>query len=74
MSEGEFFMASKKKDAQFLPDSDLSRGDSVFLDNDRYINEGLAGGNVFVAGGRKNIEEAIDFYDETPPNVNELDE
>lgn len=31
----------------------------------------MAGGNVYTAGQNQNIEEARDFTEETPPNVNQ---
>ena len=42
--------------------------DSVFLDIDRIINEGLSGGSVHMREDSTNIEEARDLDQETPPN------
>lgn len=44
--------------------------DDVFLDVDRMINEGLAGGVVHYANNKPNIEEARDFPREAQPNQN----
>ncbi|MGE6377571.1 hypothetical protein [Peribacillus muralis] len=59
-----------KEKMTFLKDSEYDGRDSAFLDIDRYINEGLAGGNVYEAADLLNIEEAHDLYDETDPNIN----
>lgn len=59
-----------KEKITFLKDTEYDGKDSVFLDIDRYINEGLAGGNVYEAADTLNIEQAHDFYDETKPNIN----
>jgi hypothetical protein len=53
-----------------LKDTEYDGKDSVYLDIDRIINEGMAGGNVYEVANLQNIEEAHDFYDETDPNVN----
>ena len=42
--------------------------DSVFLDVDRMINEGLSGGSVHMREDSTNIEEARNLDQETPPN------
>lgn len=43
--------------------------DQVFMDVDRMINEGMAGGTVRVHGDHlTNIEEARDFFAEDPPH------
>ncbi|WP_338470534.1 hypothetical protein R4Z10_17280 [Niallia sp. XMNu-256] len=42
--------------------------DEVFLDIDRIINEGLAGGTVHSREEHTNIEEARNLEEETPPN------
>ena len=44
--------------------------EKVFMDVDRMINEGLAGGLVHEANQNKNIEEARDLTDEAAPNQN----
>lgn len=41
--------------------------DEVFLDVDRFINEGMAGGTVHRKHDSTNIEEARDFVEEEPP-------
>lgn len=43
--------------------------DEVFMDVDRFINEGMAGGSVYRIHDQTNIEEARDFEEEEPPNV-----
>jgi hypothetical protein len=60
----------KKKDT-FLKDSEYDGKDRVYLDIDRIINEGMAGGNVYQAGNRQNIDEAVAFHDEEPPSNND---
>jgi len=61
-----------KEKPRFLNDRLAEGKDSVYLDVDRIINEGLAGGNVYQAGnGRQNIEEAHKFTDEAPPQENQ---
>lgn len=62
-------MDKKKETYSFLQDTQYENKDSVYLDIDRIINEGMAGGNVYTAGNSQNIEEALDFIDEDPPNV-----
>ncbi|WP_339149503.1 MULTISPECIES: hypothetical protein [unclassified Sutcliffiella] len=41
--------------------------DEYFIDVDRYINEGMAGGTVFERDRYTNIEEARDLKKEEPP-------
>jgi hypothetical protein len=41
--------------------------DEVFLDVDRFINEGMSGGSVHRKDGDTNIEEARDLKQEEPP-------
>ncbi|WP_404449053.1 hypothetical protein LG307_06150 [Sutcliffiella horikoshii] len=41
--------------------------DEYYMDIDRYINEGLAGGTVFERDRYTNIEEARDLEQEEPP-------
>lgn len=61
-----------KEKAKFLKDTLYEGKDSVYLDIDRIINEGMAGGNVYQAGtDRQNIEEAHTFTDEAPPRENQ---
>ncbi|ART75651.1 hypothetical protein ACQCU1_08060 [Sutcliffiella horikoshii] len=45
--------------------------DEYFMDIDRYINEGLAGGTVFERERYTNIEEARDLVKEEPPTENQ---
>ncbi|EIJ81982.1 hypothetical protein PB1_03555 [Bacillus methanolicus PB1] len=47
--------------------SNEGRG-SVYLDIDRMINEGMAGGQVHMLKTTPNIEEARDLYQENPPH------
>lgn len=42
--------------------------EKAFVDVDRMINEGLAGGTVNPRYDEKQIEEAHDFPEEEPPN------
>ncbi|MDQ0268970.1 hypothetical protein [Cytobacillus purgationiresistens] len=43
----------------------------AYLDIDRIINEGMAGGLVQVRGGKSNIEEARDLPEEDPPHTSD---
>ncbi|WP_010283552.1 hypothetical protein [Bacillus timonensis] len=43
--------------------------DEVFMDVDRFINEGMAGGSVYRFHGQTNIEEARELEEEEPPNI-----
>ncbi|MFS0862490.1 hypothetical protein [Fredinandcohnia sp. 179-A 10B2 NHS] len=45
--------------------------DKVFMDVDRFINEGMSGGSVHRFHGSTNIEEARDFEKEDPPHTSE---
>ena len=54
----------KEKDSRF------EGRDDYFMDVDRMINEGLAGGVVHSAENNTNIEEARDLIREAPPNQN----
>ncbi len=58
-----------KEKYTFLKDTDYEGKDTAYLDVDRIINEGMAGGNVYQAGSKQNIEESHDFYDEDPPQI-----
>ncbi|WP_211274943.1 hypothetical protein [Bacillus marinisedimentorum] len=49
------------------PDSLHEGRDKVFVDVDRMINEGLAGGTV-TQRDMKQIEKARDLVEEDPPN------
>ncbi len=51
------------------PDSLHEGRDKMFMDVDRMINEGLAGGTV-IQRDREQIEEARDLVEEDPPNHN----
>ncbi|KMY48993.1 hypothetical protein [Peribacillus loiseleuriae] len=59
-----------KEKYTFLKDTDYEGKDSAYLDVDRIINEGMAGGNVYQSGSKQNIEESHDFHDEEPPQIN----
>lgn len=50
--------------------SEFEGRENVFLDVDRMINEGLAGGVVHSSNNQTNIEEARDLIREAPPNQN----
>lgn len=55
-------MSDEKKDL-------LNEGkDKHYLDIDRMINEGMAGGTVFNRKDKTNIEEARDTAKEEPPH------
>jgi hypothetical protein len=41
--------------------------DKAYMDIDRMINEGMAGGNVHARPDSTNIEEARDLVEEQPP-------
>jgi len=43
--------------------------DEAYLDVDRMINEGLAGGTVINREKNTNIEEARNLEKETPPHI-----
>ena len=55
------------KDKQHLPDTEAEGKDKLYLDVDRMINEGMGAGMVVNTEGRQNIEQAVDFKDEVPP-------
>ncbi len=61
-------MKQKEKEDQFLPDVDYEGRDQMYMDIDRMINEGMAGGTVHMREERTNIDEVIDIYEEDPPN------
>lgn len=52
---------------KFKEDSHHEGRDKVFLDVDRIINEGMAGGSVHLRAGQSNIEEARKLKQEEPP-------
>ncbi|MEG9299008.1 hypothetical protein V6B33_21360 [Mangrovibacillus sp. Mu-81] len=61
-------MAKDKNDYQFLPDTNYEGKGSLFLDVDRFINEGLSGGSVHMRDDTTNIGEATLITDhEEPP-------
>jgi hypothetical protein len=45
--------------------------EEYYMDIDRFINEGMAGGSVFERDNYTNIEEARELTKEEPPNVND---
>ncbi|MBP2241047.1 hypothetical protein J2Z40_001609 [Cytobacillus eiseniae] len=49
-------------------DSQYEGRDSVYLDIDRMINEGMSGGSVHMREEKTNIEEARDLIEEEPPH------
>jgi hypothetical protein len=64
-TKGEFIMGQ---------DKDITKGgsqyegrDQAYMDIDRMINEGMAGGNVHARHNTTNIEEARDLVGEQPP-------
>jgi hypothetical protein len=62
---GGIIMKKAKKDLEF------EGKDKVYLDIDRIINEGLAGGTVINREENTNIEEARDLSEEEPPHIEE---
>ncbi|MFA9557245.1 hypothetical protein ACERII_08080 [Evansella sp. AB-rgal1] len=48
-------------------DSNHEGRDRVMVDVDRMTNEGLAGGRDHVTHGKRQIEEAQNFKEESPP-------
>lgn len=60
----------KHKGLSFLPDMKPEGKDQAYVDIDRMINEGLSGGSVHMRDEAitANIEEAVPFPEETPPN------
>ncbi|MDE3838106.1 hypothetical protein C0966_01740 [Bacillus methanolicus] len=58
----------KKHGHKFLEDVLYEGRDSVYLDIDRMINEGMTGGQVHRLNTTPNIEEARDLYQENPPH------
>lgn len=63
--EGENKMG-KKKDIK-KGASQYEGRDKAFMDIDRMVNEGMAGGNVHNRHETTNIEEARDLVEEQPP-------
>ncbi|MGR3763408.1 hypothetical protein [Rossellomorea sp. NS-SX7] len=61
-------MAKDKNDYQFLPDTNYEGRGSLFLDVDRFINEGMSGGSVHMREDSANIGESTLITDhEEPP-------
>ncbi|MBS4210714.1 hypothetical protein [Bacillus sp. FJAT-50079] len=60
-------MKKKKFDHEFLPDTMHEGRNEMYVDVDRMINEGMSGGSVHMREDYTNIEEAIDFSPEDPP-------
>ncbi|WP_175988188.1 hypothetical protein [Bacillus sp. Marseille-Q1617] len=61
-------MAKDKNDYQFLPDTNYEGRGNLFLDVDRFINEGMSGGSVHMREDSTNIGEATLITDhEEPP-------
>ncbi|GIN73838.1 hypothetical protein J14TS2_43130 [Bacillus sp. J14TS2] len=60
-------MNKRKKQKQFLPDTDFEGRHKLYMDVDRMVNEGMSGGSVFMRKDSTNIEEAVDFFPEEDP-------
>ncbi|MGO4887514.1 hypothetical protein ACJ2A9_07150 [Anaerobacillus sp. MEB173] len=58
-------MDKKKQD-----DSQFEGRDKFFMDEDRMVNEGMAGGTVSMEFDSSQIEETIDFEKEARPQDN----
>lgn len=58
----------KKNEGQFAEDLQNEGRDKAYVDVDRMINEGMAGGTVHRYENQANIEESCDLYPEDPPN------
>jgi len=56
------------RDKQFAADLQNEGRDKAYIDVDRMINEGMAGGQVFRVESTPNIEESRDLYPEDSPN------
>ncbi|WP_079507878.1 hypothetical protein [Mesobacillus jeotgali] len=57
-----------KTEKKFADDLQNEGRDKVYVDVDRIINEGMAGGSVHRLDSTPNIEESHDFPPEDPPN------
>jgi hypothetical protein len=57
-----------KHDKKFAEDLPFEGRDQEYVDVDRIINEGMAGGHVFRIDSTPNIEESRELYPEDPPN------
>ncbi|WP_010171322.1 hypothetical protein [Bacillus coahuilensis] len=59
----------KKTKNSFLPDTEYEGKEKAYLDEDRFINEGMAGGSVFRFDSHPNIDESLNILvEEEPPN------
>jgi hypothetical protein len=58
----------KVQNKKFADDLRNEGRDKVYVDVDRMINEGMAGGTVHRLDSSPNIGESHDFYPEDPPN------
>ncbi|WLR53982.1 hypothetical protein LC048_15965 [Mesobacillus subterraneus] len=58
----------QKPGKKFAEDLQYEGRDKVYVDVDRMINEGMAGGTVNRLDSSANIEESHEFYPENPPN------
>jgi hypothetical protein len=64
-TKGEFIMGQNKDKTK--GGSQYEGRDQTFMDIDRMINEGMAGGIVHARHNTTNIEEARDLVEEQPP-------
>lgn len=58
----------QKRGKKFAEDLQNEGRDEVYVDVDRMINEGMAGGTVHRLDSSSNIGESHEFYPEDPPN------
>lgn len=58
----------QKRDIKFAEDMQYEGRNEAYVDVDRMINEGMAGGTVHRLANSANIEESIDLSPEDPPN------
>jgi hypothetical protein len=59
---------TEKKKNQTRKEPSYEGRDEYFMDVDRFINEGMAGGSVFSRDKYTNIEEVRDLKKEAKPN------
>jgi hypothetical protein len=57
----------KKQNSQFAEDLKYEGREKAYVDVDRMINEGMAGGTVHRYENNANIEESRDLSAEDPP-------
>lgn len=57
----------EKENCTFCEDTNHEGREKAFLDIDRMINEGLAGGTVHSHKNATNIEESRELAEEDPP-------